>query len=216
MTASNPHQCIAEGKKLQLTDTQSRTGQQARLTLPDGRIFDLDIMKPTLGDAVVCDVRTLYNSGKVLFYDPGLNSVASCASAVTHTDGDRGICLYRGYSVPELLEKHDYLTVAYLLLYGQLPAKSERMEFEDRIKSEMLIHTRLKEFITTFVPGAHPMSILVSRPPPAFPLPSTRPSPSTAGHPCRPRTYETADRAATSQSAPPRPAPPQPAPRPPS
>lgn len=156
-------QCVAtESKKLLLTDTQSRTGQQARLTLPDGRMFDLDIMKPTLGDAVVCDVRTLYNSGKVLFYDPGLNSVASCASAVTHTDGDRGICLYRGYSVPELLEKHDYLTVAYLLLYGQLPLKTERSEFEDRIKAEMLIHTRLKEFITTFVPGAHPMSILAS------------------------------------------------------
>eukprot|EP01054_Gregarina_sp_Poly1_P007374 Gregarina_sp_Poly_1__7373@NODE_407_length_8828_cov_117_859034_g331_i0_p3_GENE_NODE_407_length_8828_cov_117_859034_g331_i0NODE_407_length_8828_cov_117_859034_g331_i0_p3_ORF_typecomplete_len248_score15_20Citrate_synt/PF00285_21/4_2e39_NODE_407_length_8828_cov_117_859034_g331_i059802 len=66
------------------------------------------------------------------------------------------------YSVADLVNKHDFLNVAYLLLNGELPNVPERLEFEYRIKSEMLVHSRLKEFITRFVPGAHPMSILAS------------------------------------------------------
>lgn len=134
----------------------------AVLRLADGREFQLNVLKPTYGAETILDVQTLYKQGKILLYDPGFNSIASCASAVTIADGDKGECRYRGYSVADLVEKHDFLNVAYLLLNGELPTEDERLDFESRVKSEMLVHSRLKEFITRFVPGAHPMSILAS------------------------------------------------------
>eukprot|EP01057_Protomagalhaensia_wolfi_P002332 Protomagalhaensia_wolfi_Nauph_80__2331@NODE_2529_length_1066_cov_113_503408_g1982_i0_p1_GENE_NODE_2529_length_1066_cov_113_503408_g1982_i0NODE_2529_length_1066_cov_113_503408_g1982_i0_p1_ORF_typecomplete_len230_score40_52Citrate_synt/PF00285_21/4e03Citrate_synt/PF00285_21/1_1e11_NODE_2529_length_1066_cov_113_503408_g1982_i0154843 len=145
-----------------LTDENGQTDEEATLKLPDGREFKLNILRPTYGKETILDVQHLFKEGKVLLYDPGFNSVASCRSTVTVTDGDKGECCYRGYSVAELVDKHDFLNVAYLLLNGELPNGAERLDFESRIKSEMLVHSRLKEFITRFVPGAHPMSILAS------------------------------------------------------
>lgn len=145
------------------TKVDSEASQsKAVLKLPDGRNFHLNCMTPSVGEECVIDVRSLYSQGKVLMYDPGFNSVAACPSAITYIDGDQGICRYRGYDVVNLVGRHSYMDVSYLLLYGQLPTDTQREEFLSKFKSELLIHTRLKEFITTFVPGAHPMSILSS------------------------------------------------------
>jgi citrate synthase len=35
-------------------------------------------------------------------YDPGFLSTASCSSAITYIDGDKGELLYRGYPIEEL------------------------------------------------------------------------------------------------------------------
>lgn len=134
----------------------------AKLLLPDGREICLEIIKGTMGDEVIIDIQSLFNKHSVLMLDPGFNSTAACKSAVTYINGDLGDCRYRGYSVHELVEHHDFLDVCHLLLYGELPSRSERVDFETSIKAELLVHSRLKDFVSTFVPGAHPMSILAS------------------------------------------------------
>lgn len=137
--------------------------QVARLTLPDGQEIELNILQETVSNArAILDVRSLYSNYRVLTYDPGFNSTCSCASAITYIDGDKGICTYRGYPVHELTANNDFLDVCFLLLYGELPSTAAKKMFERQIKDEMLLHNRLREFIQTFVPGAHPMSILAS------------------------------------------------------
>lgn len=76
--------------------TDVLTGLKAVLKLPDGREIELDVLRSTLGKDIFCDIRNLHAQAGVLVYDPGLSSVASCASAVTYVDGDAGLCLYRG------------------------------------------------------------------------------------------------------------------------
>ncbi|EZG67406.1 citrate synthase [Gregarina niphandrodes] len=156
----SPSRCHEQFKKLD-ESTESEESY-ATLTLKDGRTIKLRHLAPTAGSDIVLDVRSLYNDEQVCLYDPGFNSVASCASAITFVDGALGKCHYRGYDVSSLVKRHDFLDVAYLLLNGELPDTAERRMFEDVLKSEMLVHNRIKEFITTFVPGAHPMSILSS------------------------------------------------------
>eukprot|EP01053_Blabericola_migrator_P012216 Blabericola_migrator_1__12215@NODE_75_length_15195_cov_183_882866_g67_i0_p8_GENE_NODE_75_length_15195_cov_183_882866_g67_i0NODE_75_length_15195_cov_183_882866_g67_i0_p8_ORF_typecomplete_len115_score9_93DUF4785/PF16024_5/0_059PAS_4/PF08448_10/0_13PAS_4/PF08448_10/7_8e03ISETFN3_linker/PF16625_5/0_15_NODE_75_length_15195_cov_183_882866_g67_i01456814912 len=78
------------------TTERKHSEEEAALVLPDGRRFPLKILKPTYGDEIILDIQHMFREGKVLFYDPGFNSVASCHSAVTYTDGDKGECRYRG------------------------------------------------------------------------------------------------------------------------
>lgn len=152
-----------DGQGRAITGSSVLQGRVAKLQLEDGRIINLRYLEPTAGSDLVLDVRPLYASDQISLYDPGFNSTASCASGITFVDGKIGKCFYRGYDVSELVKKYDFLDVSYLLLNGELPKTiEERRLFDDVIKSEMLVHTRLKEFISTFVPGAHPMSILSS------------------------------------------------------
>lgn len=134
----------------------------AQLILPDGRVITLPVLKPTMGNEMTLDIQQLFSHQKVIMFDPGFNSTSACASSITYIDGDEGVCLYRGYPVHELTAHNDYLDVCYLLLHGQLPTTIAKKLFEREVKNEMLLHNRLQEFITSFVPGAHPMSILAS------------------------------------------------------
>ena len=72
----------------------------------------------------VIDIRTLYGKTGKFTYDPGFLSTASCNSAITYIDGDKGELLYRGYPIEELAMKCDFLETCYLLLYGELPNKA--------------------------------------------------------------------------------------------
>eukprot|EP01071_Lankesteria_metandrocarpae_P006762 Lankesteria_metandrocarpae@DN4474_c0_g1_i1.p1 len=148
---------------LATAEKNATQNSKALLKLPDGREIELDVLKPTLGDEVLLDVRSLYSRMKVLTFDPGFNSTASCKSAITYIDGDAGVCLYRGLPVHELIEADiSYPEVAYLLLYGTLPCASAKASFLKEMNCEMLVHEQLKKFVETFVVNSHPMSILSS------------------------------------------------------
>jgi len=135
----------------------------ATLSLPDGRVLKCQVMRPNVGTEVLVDVRHLHAEAKVLTYDPGFNSTASCKSAITYIDGDAGLCLYRGYAVHELIENNvTYTDVCHLLLYGDLPGAVARKAFRKQMKIEMLVHEQLKAFVQTFISQAHPMSVLSS------------------------------------------------------
>ena len=94
------------------------------------KTYDLPTLTGTLGPDVV-DVRHLYSEADIFTYDPSFSSTASCESKITFIDGDKGILLHRGYPIADLAKNSNFLEVAYLLLYGELPTASEFSEFEE-------------------------------------------------------------------------------------
>jgi citrate synthase len=98
----------------------------------------------------------------VMSYDPAFMNTASCQSAITFIDGDRGILRYRGYPIEVLAEKCSFLEVAYLILFGDLPTTAELMEWTDKVTHHTMLHENIKEFMRGFHHDAHPMGMFVS------------------------------------------------------
>lgn len=135
--------------------------QKCKLTLPDGTEVELDILEGALGPKMI-DVRDLYAKTGMFTFDPGYTASGSCVSAITYIDGDKGILLYRGYKIEDLAVNCTFIEVCFLLLYGELPTMGELADFEERVKDEMLVHEKLKDFFKGFNPKAHPMAIMCS------------------------------------------------------
>ena len=132
----------------------------ATLSFSDGRpAVDLPMMVGSIGPDVV-DVRSLYTKTGVFTYDPGFMSTASCRSQITYIDGDQGILLYRGYPIEQLAEQCDFLEVAYLILYGQLPNPQQKTEFDSTVTRHTMVHEQLVRFYSGFRRDAHPMAVL--------------------------------------------------------
>ena len=123
--------------------------------------IDLPIKKGSVGPSVI-DVSKLYSQTGHFTYDPGFTSTGSCESSITYIDGDKGECFYRGYPMDDLADKSNFLEVAYLLWYGELPSKDEWIEFSDAIKNHTMVHEQLNTFFNGFRRGAHPMAIMVA------------------------------------------------------
>ena len=123
--------------------------------------IDLPIKKGSVGPSVI-DVSKLYSETDHFTFDPGFTSTGSCESSITFIDGDKGECYYRGYPMDVLAEKSNFLEVAYLLWYGELPSKTEWNEFSDAIKNHTMVHEQLNTFFNGFRRGAHPMAIMVA------------------------------------------------------
>src|SRR6187397_1392546 len=101
------------------------------MTLTDnatGKSVELPVIEGSVGPKVV-DIRKLYNQSGYFTYDPGFMATAACRSSITYIDGDEGVLLYRGYPIQELAAKSDFLEVAYLLLYGELPTAPQKEQF---------------------------------------------------------------------------------------
>src|SRR3546814_319829 len=99
----------------------------ASLSIGDKR-FDYAVLPGTVGPDVI-DIRKLYGQTGAFTYDPGFTSTASCESAITYIDGDKGILLHRGYPIDQLAENATFMEVAYLLLRGDLPSAGELDNF---------------------------------------------------------------------------------------
>jgi citrate synthase len=98
----------------------------------------------------------------LMTYDPAFLNTASCRSAITFIDGDKGILRYRGYSIEQLAEKCTYLEVAYLILFGDLPTEAQLKEWVRQITYHTMLHETTKKFLGGFRYDAHPMGMLVS------------------------------------------------------
>ena len=133
--------------------------KKARLSIDgiDGAI-DLPVYEGSIGPDVV-DVSSLVNHG-IFTYDPGFMSTASCDSNITFIDGDKGILLYRGYPIEQLAEKSTFLETCYLLLNGELPDSTERVEFEKSIRYHTMVDEHIHQFFRGFPRNAHPMAML--------------------------------------------------------
>jgi len=134
-----------------------------------GRSYELPIFYgtyPTYGAAIKgADLRQIKVSEEdfgLMSYDPAFMNTASCKSAITFIDGERGILRYRGYPIEELAEKGNYLETAYLVLYGKLPTKSELERWVHDITFHTIIHENIKKFMDGFHHNAHAMGLFVS------------------------------------------------------
>ncbi|HEX19499.1 MAG TPA: citrate synthase [Acidiferrobacteraceae bacterium] len=120
----------------------------------------LPILEGTMGPKAV-DIQTLYGRHGLLAFDPGFRSTASCKSAITYVDGDKGVLLYRGYPIEELAEKSNFIEVAYLLMFGQLPDQKQIQEFTGNVHHFSVLHEQVLSFYQGFRRDAHPMAIIV-------------------------------------------------------
>jgi citrate synthase len=95
-------------------------------------------------------------------YDPAFMNTASCRSAITFIDGDKGILRYRGYPIEQLAEKCTFLEVAYLILNGELPTEAQLKEWVSGVTYHTMLHETTKKFLEGFRYDAHPMGMMVS------------------------------------------------------
>ncbi|NRB24271.1 citrate synthase [Shewanella sp.] len=130
----------------------------AKLELPGNESIDLPIKKGTAGFDVI-DISKLGSKGHFTF-DPGFLATASCESAITYIDGAQGILLHRGYPIGELAVNSDYLDLCYLLLYGELPTKTQYEQFVHTVKNHTMVNEQLVAFFKGFRRDAHPMAML--------------------------------------------------------
>ena len=120
---------------------------------------DLPVYQGTVGPDVI-DIRKLYGQTGMFTYDPGFLSTASCQSAITYIDGDKGELLYRGYPIEQLATQCDYLDTCYLLLKGELPKKDERDSFHKLVINHTMVNEQMQFFLRGFRRDAHPMAVM--------------------------------------------------------
>ncbi|WP_299521562.1 citrate synthase [Winogradskyella sp.] len=128
----------------------------------NGNKYEFPLIVGTENEVAI-DVKTLRNAtGGVITIDPGYKNTGSCESAITFLDGEKGILRYRGYSIEELAEKADFLEVAYLLIFGELPTQEQLDKFHSDIKHHSVVSEDVKKIIDAFPVSAHPMGVLSS------------------------------------------------------
>ncbi|MCC7499778.1 MAG: citrate synthase [Bryobacterales bacterium] len=135
-----------------LSITDNRTGKAYQLAVTDGTIRTMDLRQ----------IKTGSGDFGLMGYDPAFMNTASCRSAITFIDGEKGILRYRGYPIEELAETCSFLEVAYLLLHGELPAEDELSGWADEVRHHTMLHETTKKFLEGFRYDAHPMAMFVS------------------------------------------------------
>lgn len=134
------------------------TKRTARLEFGD-KSYEFDVLEGSVGPDVI-DIGALYQNSGMFTFDPGYTSTASCESQITFIDGDEGILLHRGYPIDQLAEHGDFLEVCYLLLYGELPTKAQKEDFDYRVTHHTMLHEQMSRFFTGFRRDAHPMAVM--------------------------------------------------------
>ena len=135
-----------------LTITDNRTGKKYEVPIANDTIKALDLRQIKMKD----------DDFGLMTYDPALMNTAACKSKITYIDGDKGVLRYRGYPIEQLAEKGNFLETAYLLLFGELPTKSQYEEWTYNITIHTLIHENIKKLMDGFHYDAHPMGMLIS------------------------------------------------------
>jgi len=132
----------------------------ATLSFSDGTpSADFPVLGGNEGPDVI-DVRALYAKTGKFTYDPGFMSTASCRSNITYIDGDAGILQYRGYPIEQLAENCSFLEVAYLIMNGELPNKTQLDKFVGIVTRHTMVHEQLSRLYSGFRRDAHPMAVL--------------------------------------------------------
>jgi citrate synthase len=139
----------AEGT-LEIRD--SRTGRTYTVPINDETIRALDLRA----------IKENEDDFGLMTYDPAFMNTASCRSAITYIDGDKGILRYRGYPIEQLAESATFLEVAYLLRNGELPNRAEYDKWVHDITFHTYVHENIRKFLEGFRYDAHPMSMLCS------------------------------------------------------
>src|SRR5512136_2932978 len=135
-----------------LTITDDRTGKTYTLPIENDTIRAMDLRK----------IKVNADDFGIMTYDPAFMATASCRSTITFIDGDKGILRYRGYPIEQLAEKCSFLEVAYLVIRGELPNKTQLEEWTRNITTHTFLHENIKKLMDGFHHDAHPMGMFVS------------------------------------------------------
>jgi citrate synthase len=135
-----------------LTITDNRTGQTYELPIKDGTIRAIDLRQIKSGN----------EDFGLMTYDPAFMNTASCRSAITFIDGDKGILEYRGYPIEQLAEKSTYLETAYLLIHGELPTQDQLAGWSHEVTHHTILNENFRSLIDSFRYDAHPMGRLIA------------------------------------------------------
>ena len=127
----------------------------------DGKKVDLPLIVGSENEVAI-DIEKLRALTGAITLDPGYKNSGSCKSAITFLDGEEGILRYRGYSIEELAENSNFLEVAYLIIFGELPTQDQIEKFETDIRKHTLVNEEMKNIIDGFPKNAHPMGVLSS------------------------------------------------------
>jgi citrate synthase len=138
------------GRTLSVTD--NRTGNTYELEITDGTIRAMDLRQIKVDD----------EDFGLMSYDPAFTNTASCRSAITFIDGENGILQHRGYPIEQLCEHSNYLEVAYLLTFGELPTEAQLERWVFDVTHHTFVHEDIKNLFETFRYDAHPMGMLLS------------------------------------------------------
>ena len=142
-----------------LTITDNRTGKSYEVPISYGTF-------PKYGASIRgADLRNIKVDEEdfgLMSYDPALLNSASCMSAITFIDGERGILRHRGYPIEQLAERSNYMEVAYLLAHGELPTKAQYDLWTREITEHSMVHESMKKLFDAFHYDAHPMTMLIS------------------------------------------------------
>jgi citrate synthase len=147
---SGPKVDAPTGDHLEIKD--SRTGKTYTVPITDDTIRTADLRQIKVNDA----------DFGIMGYDPAFMNTASCRSAITFIDGDKGILRYRGYPIDQLAGKASFLEVAWLLRHGELPTQPEYDQWVQKITMHTYVHENIKRFMEGFRYDAHPMAMLAS------------------------------------------------------
>jgi len=132
----------------------------AHLTF-EGKTIELPVIIGSENEKAI-DISNLRDSTGLVTMDLGYKNTGATKSGVTFLDGELGILRYRGYSIEELAEKSNFMEVAYLLIYGELPTLTQFNEFTEQIKMHTLVNEDIKKILDGFPATSHPMGILSS------------------------------------------------------
>ena len=135
-----------------LSVTDNRTGKTYELPIENGCIRSMDLRQ----------IKTGGDDFGLMAYDPAFMNTASCRSAITYIDGDKGILAYRGYPIEQLAEESDFLETAYLILFGELPTETQLRTWTEQITRHLMLHENVKKLMEGFRYDAHPMGIFLS------------------------------------------------------
>jgi citrate synthase len=127
-----------------------------------GKTYEIPISKGTIRAMDLRKIKTAPDDFGLMTYDPAFMNTASCQSAITFIDGDKGILRYRGYPIDQLAEKCSFLEVAYLVLNGELPTAAELKDFVSNVTFHTMLHENTKKFLEGFRHDAHPMGMFIS------------------------------------------------------
>ena len=152
------------------TEEQSTTGGGVAtaadtLTVTDnrtGKIYEIPIEDGTIRAPALRDIKVSDDDFGLMTYDPAFMNTASCRSAITYLDGDKGVLEYRGYPIDQLAEQSTYIEVAYLLIHGELPTQAQLDAWTHEVTIHTFVHENVKAFMQGFRYDAHPMGMLVA------------------------------------------------------
>src|SRR4051794_32029768 len=135
-----------------LSVTDNRNGETYEMEITDGTVRAMDFRQ----------IKVAEDDFGLMTYDPAFTNTASCRSAITFIDGEKGILQHRGIPIEQLCEKSSYLEVAYLLTFGELPTKPQLDRWVFDVTHHTFVHEDIKNLFETFRYDAHPMGMLLS------------------------------------------------------